>query len=156
MRTRAAVGIIVGGVTDILATNVFTLPLMIYIGATGDFAGVPTEQMGARAISIMQGSSSLQIAGWMLGLSATILGGYVAARIARADEVRHGAFSAWLCMSLGVYALFSHATPAAPMWQHLLALVLAPTFGALGGLLRKRQIDRDRDDKSLAPQIVAG
>ena len=48
-------------------------------------------------------------------------------------------------MGAGVYAL---ATPGhmAPMWQHVLAFILSPTFGALGGHLRLRQLRPGRGD----------
>jgi hypothetical protein len=154
MQARPVVGVVVGGVTDIVATNFLVMPLMVYVAATRDLSGISPEQVGIRMLAMIGESPSLQAAGWFLGLSATVLGGYVSARIARRDEVKFGALSAWLCMSLGVYGLVAQVGNA-PLWQHALALVLSPTFGALGGHLRARQIRR-RDDGGggAAPVIV--
>ena len=140
MRIRSIVGVAVGGVVDIVCTNLLTMPLLVYIAATHDLSAVPREQAGTRLMTLMQATPGLQAAGWFLGLTATVLGGYVSARIARRAEVVHGASSAWLCMSLGVYGIAA-GVGSAPMWQHVLAFVLSPTFGAFGGYLRRRQIE---------------
>jgi hypothetical protein len=154
MQARPVVGVVVGGVTDIVATNFFVMPLMVYVAATRDLSGISPEQVGIRMLAMIGESPSLQAAGWFLGLSATVLGGYVSARIARRDEVKFGALSAWLCMSLGIYGLIAQSG-SAPLWQHALAFVLSPTFGAFGGYLRARQIRRrDEGGGGAAPVIV--
>jgi len=138
MQIRPVVAVVVGGVVDIVSTNLLTMPLLIYIGATNDFTGVPREQIGARALALMSESPGIQAAGMFLGLSATVLGGYVSARLARRAEIRYGASSAWLCMASGVYGLVAQPG-AAPLWQPALAFMLSPVFAALGGYLRLRQ-----------------
>ena len=130
---------------DIVSTNLLMFPLMVYVAATHDMSSVPKGQAGARMIAILGESAGLQVAGWFLGLLATVLGGYVAARIARRAEIVHGALSAWFCMGLGVYGL-AVGIGAAPAWQHALAFVLSPTFAAFGGYLRRRQAGRKGDD----------
>lgn len=147
MRTRSVVGVLVGGLTDIVATNILVLPLLVYVAMTHDFTGVPPGNVGVRMLEIMRDSSGTQVTGWLLGLGATALGGYVAARIARTAEVKHGAWSGWLCMGLGIYSLFA-ASSTVPMWQHALAFVLSPTFGAFGGYLRLRQVSREKGGDS--------
>ena len=154
MQTRSVVGVVVGGVTDIVATNLFVFPLMVYVAATRDLAGIPSGQVGPRMVAMIGESPGLQASGWFLGLCGTVLGGYVAARIARRAEVKHGALSAWLCMSLGVYGLIAQVG-SAPLWQHALALVLSPTFGAFGGYLRTRQRrGREGGDSGAVPAIT--
>ena len=154
MQIRSVIGVVLGGVTDIVATNLFVLPLMIYVAATRDLGGIPSGEVGHRMVAMIGESRSLQAAGWFLGLSATILGGYVAALIARRAEIKHGASSAWLCMSLGVYGMIAHIG-SAPLWQHTLALVLSPTFGAFGGYLRARQRrGREGDGSGAVPAIA--
>ena len=123
---------------DIIATSLLSIPLFVYLAATQDLSRVPPEEAGVAMVAALQGAPALQLAAWMLGLAATILGGYMAALIARAPHVLHGALSAWLCMGIGIHAIASGGD-GAPLWQHLLALVLSPAFGALGGYLRLRQ-----------------
>ena len=152
MRTRSAVGILVGGVLDIMATTVLTFPLMVYVAATRDLARLAPAEQGARRLGELQ-TPGLQTAGWALGLAATALGGYVAARIARRAELAHGALSSWLCDGLGVHGL-RVGPHTARLWQHLLAFVLSPAIGAFGGYLRQRQLASGRG-ASLRPAAAS-
>jgi hypothetical protein len=138
MRIRSIVGVLVGGVTDILATNLFTIPLVIYVMATHDLQRQPSDQSTRQLVAVMHDSTGIQIATWVFGLCASAFGGYIAARIAQRDEVKYGALSSWLCIGFGIYGLVKPQLPL-PWWQHLLAFVLSPLCGALGGYLRLRQ-----------------
>lgn len=153
MRLRSFVGVAVGGVLDVGTSILLSVPLFILLAATQDFSRVPPEEAGLAMVAALDGSPPLQVAMWMLGLAATTLGGYTAAVIARHPHVLHGALSAWLCMGLGVHALVSGADGVAP-WQHVLALVLAPAFGALGGYGRLRQ-ERGRGAANGSPRLAA-
>ena len=152
MRTRSVVGVVVGGIADILATNLLAFPFLIYVMVTRDLSGVPRTEIGTAALAAILASPVLQITGWALGLTATVLGGYLAARIARRAEVVHGALSAWLCMGLGVYSMFA-GDHTAPLWQHVLAFVLSPVFGAFGGYLRRSGATGDSE---LTPMAAVG
>jgi MFS family permease len=154
MRIRSVVGVVVGGVVDIVSTNLLTIPLMVYVAATHDLSSVPPAQAGTRMFAIIGGSVGLQVTGWFLGLLATVLGGHIAARIARRAEIVHGALSAWFCMGLGVYGLVA-GIGAAPAWQHALAFILSPTFAAFGGYLRLRQRGGRGDPTITTPDILA-
>jgi hypothetical protein len=68
----------------------------------------------------------------------SVLGGYVAARIAKRGELLNGALSAYLCIGVGVYGMIAGHS-AIPLWQHLVAFVGSPILGALGGYLWMRQ-----------------
>lgn len=149
MRLRSATGIIVGGIVDILATNLLTFPLMVYAAIAHDLTRLPSDKVGPALVAALQGSPSLQLVAWGLGLVATTLGGYVAAVIGREAPVRLGALSAWLCMGLGIYSLVAPEYTV-PMWQHVLAFVLSPAFGAVGGHLRQRRTFAQDDRRSAA------
>lgn len=77
--------------------------------------------------------------GWTFGSIGSVLGGYVAARISKRDEVLNGTLSSILCVSSALYAFIS-GTAAGYRWSYLACLLLSPALGALGGLLRSRQI----------------
>jgi MFS family permease len=138
VRIPSLAAITVGGIVDIVATFAAAIPLMVYAAVQSGMSSLPQEEQADAIVQAMEASSGLQTAGWALGVLASVLGGYVAARIARRDEVVHGALSAFLCIALGVYALASD-TGNTHVWQHVAGFVLSPALGALGGYLRQRR-----------------
>jgi hypothetical protein len=94
---------------------------------------------GAAAIA-----SSIHSSAWLYGLQLTIgigcsvLGGYVAACVAKHDEALNGLLSSFLCTGMGVYSLFS-GKDSQSMFVQILLLVAAPAFAFLGGYLRQSQ-----------------
>lgn len=123
-----------GAITDIVGTNLLLLPVAIV--AT---LGVPQSAGGSRPNIAELFTEDLRLYGvaLLLGSIASIAGGWVAARIARRDELLHGALSAIACVAGGVYGLFA-ASDKLPLSQHLAFLVLSPALGALGGVLQAR------------------
>lgn len=144
MRTLSAKGIILGGITDIVATNVASFPLIVVAAARTNVVGLSKAEQTKALITAMQTSPALQVTGWLVGALCSVLGGYVAARLAKRGEVVNGACSSYLCIGLGVYGIFAASSPTVPLWQHLVAFVASPALGALGGYLRLQQ-GRPRD-----------
>jgi hypothetical protein len=139
MKARSVVGVLVGGVVDIVATNVFALPVVIYALLKYRLVGSPG---GAQTLVNAVGSDpSLYVTMWFLGAAASVLGGYTAAWIARRSELLIGALSAYLCTALGVASLV-HVASGTLLAQHLAALLVSPMLGVLGGYLRRMQTHR--------------
>lgn len=134
-------GVIVGAVTDIAATAITGVVLMVYIGYSPSLATVPLEARGQAIVDMIQSQPALYLTSLLLGSLCSILGGYVAARIARQEELLNGALSSFLCVGLGVYELLRPSGSQAP-WSHILAFVASPALGALGGYLSKRRRQR--------------
>jgi hypothetical protein len=139
VKARPVVGVLVGGIVDILATNVFAAPVVIYVLLTHHLVGAPD---GAQSLARIVGSDpSLGVAMWFLGGAASVLGGFTAAWIARGNELLVGALSAYLCTVFGVAAL-SQATSGTSLALHLAGFLVSPLLGALGGYLRRLQTRR--------------
>lgn len=68
----------------------------------------------------------LYIAGFVGGAMASVLGGYVAARIAKRGHLWNGALSSYLCIGSSIYALVSGAGGTIPLWQHIAFLPSSP------------------------------
>jgi hypothetical protein len=81
------------------------------------------------------------------------LGGYVAARLARRGEVVNGALSAYLCVGLGIVSWVT-GSASLPAWQHVVAFVVSPALGAVGGYLRLKQV-RSADNRSIPTPVPA-
>jgi drug/metabolite transporter (DMT)-like permease len=73
-----------------------------------------------------------------IGLACSVLGGYVAARVAKHDELLNGLLSSFLCIAIGVISIFSGKDSQSVLVQIFL-LAAAPAFAFLGGYLRQTQ-----------------
>ncbi len=135
MKTRSVVGVLAGGVIDIVATNIFAIPVVMYVI-------VRDHPVGADGLTrALAAEPALMATMMILGALASVLGGYTAAWIARRNHLLIGALSAYLCVASGIVALV-HGTPGVSLIQHLGGLALSPALGLLGGYLRSLQSRR--------------
>jgi len=79
----------------------------------------------------------------------SVLGGYVTALIARRREVLHAFILGLLQLAMGIVATVKFFDTA-PLWFHLLFLVLLVPANVLGGQLRARQKRRDGRTRAFA------
>ncbi len=129
---------IIGSITDIVTTNLLAIPLVVYVAATRDLTAVPKDEISGAVIQILQNDPILFSTQFLFGSVCSVLGGYVAARIAKHHELLNGALAAFLCVGSGLYALLFGATSA--LWPHLLGIVASPVLSAFGGYLRLRAV----------------
>jgi hypothetical protein len=122
-------------ITDILSTNVAMFPVLIYVLAS---AGVNADTAVGSMTKILKASTLLFISSPILGGLCSVLGGYVAARVAKHDELLNGGLSSILCVASGVYALVS-GSAGGHLWVQLMYLPLSVALGTLGGILRAQQ-----------------
>jgi hypothetical protein len=141
MKSISLKGVAIGAVLDIVLTNIVTLPLMIYIMASLNSAGVPSDKVSGALMEALYGSTLYFSLAWLLGGSCSVLGGYVSARIAKHDEVLNGTLASILCLAFSVYALIG-GTTGGQLWRHVVFLPLSPALAAFGGYLRLQQKTR--------------
>lgn len=129
--------IVIGAVVDYVATYaVITLYLIVYFMKEPlEKGGLPEEAL-QEALKEMISSQEGLLALLVIGALCTLLGGYVAGRLARAEEVKHGALVGAVSLIIGVLqtGMAGEASPL-PFWHELLGYVLAIPAGALGGSL---------------------
>jgi hypothetical protein len=129
-------GVVIGGITDVATSSILAMPVVIYEMVKYDLLHAPN---GPAAIA-----SSIHSSVWLYGLQLTIglggslLGGYVAAWIAKHDEPLNGLLSSFLCTAIGIYSLLSGKDSQSVLVQILLVSA-APVFAFLGGYLRQSQ-----------------
>jgi hypothetical protein len=143
LRDVSPKAVILGATVDIVATNVAMLPVATFVLirlAQGAGAATPAQQQAALTAAFTE-NPTLYLTGMVLGCAASVLGGWVAARVALRAEVLNGALSALACMAFGVYGLIAHPGMASPL-EHAAFFVLSPSLGALGGAIRKRRHER--------------
>jgi hypothetical protein len=79
----------------------------------------------------------------------SILGGYVAARIARRKEMQHAFVLGVLQLLMGIMATIKFFDTA-PLWWHLTFLALLIPANVFGGWLRQAQKERAPGDSMVA------
>lgn len=127
-------GVLLGGVTDIVATNILSFPIILYAATKIDLARATPDQLAAA----LHASTSLHVVQLLIGAGASLLGGYVAAWLARHDELLNGALSSFLCVALGIFSLATGHVSSHRL-EELLLLPAGPACGLLGGYLRLKQ-----------------
>jgi len=129
-------GVVTGGIADVVLSSLLTIPVVIYVIVKYNLLHSPN---GSAAIASSIHSSPL-LYGLQLtiGLGCSVLGGYVAAWIARHDEPLNGLLSSFLCVAIGVYSVFS-SKDSQPLLVQIILLAAAPGFAFLGGYLRQSQ-----------------
>jgi len=127
--------IIIGAVVDYAATYaLITLYLiLVYMKEPLEKGGVPAEAF-QEALKEMLSSQEGLLDLLIIGALCTILGGYLAGRIAGTEEVKHGALVGAVSLIIGILqtGLAGEASPV-PYWHELLGYLLAIPAGALGG-----------------------
>ncbi len=127
--------IIIGAVVDYVATYAFiTLYLIVYyIKDPLEKGGMPEEAF-EKALKEMISSQEGLLALIVIGALCTVLGGYLAGRLAKSEEVKHGVLVGAVSLILGIVqtGMAGEASPV-PYWYELLGYVLAIPAGALGG-----------------------
>jgi hypothetical protein len=132
----SAIGVLAGAVTDIVLTNLFTVPVGVYAMLTNGILHLPKGQQQAAMIAAIQANAGLYATATIIGCGCSILGGYVAAWIAKKSELLNGGLSAFLCVSFGLYAIGT-GKQNEPLWLAILLLPVSPALGAVGGYLRR-------------------
>jgi len=144
------VSILVGGITDVVASNVLALPVVVYVMVKCDLFH---SAKGSVAID-----SSIHSSAWLyglqlgVGLGCSVLGVYVAARMAKHDELLNGVLSSFLCTAIGVYSVMS-GKDSQSVFMQIFLLATAPAFALLRGYLRQTHNRRGRAPGAMGPSL---
>lgn len=142
MRTMQKISIpamLAGGIVDVVVTNALMIPVVIAAAHRIDLAGVASGDVAPLVMDVMRNDPSLFLASFLGWAAASVLGGYLAARIAGRSYLLNGALSAYLSVATSLYALASWQGGTMPLWQHMAFLPLSPALGALGGYIVERR-----------------
>jgi hypothetical protein len=142
--------ILIGWITDLAGSFVTSILIGIVISVSLISGGTRPEQIAERMTN-----SPLMSIGLLLGLMMSTVGGWVAANVARRDEVAHGVATGLL--SIVMYWLLTRSLSGgtSPAWYDLAATLLTIPCAALGGYLssrkRSREIGPAQGDSPLPP-----
>ncbi|MBV8748271.1 MAG: hypothetical protein JO103_01015 [Candidatus Eremiobacteraeota bacterium] len=147
MRRFAVKGVLIGGVVDIVSTNLFGIPVvMVAVFSTATPSSSTVNQ--SAAFMALLATPVYKVSLFVAGACASILGGYVAAWLAKHDELLNGALSAYLCILSGLIGMVTVAATPSDRLLELAFMPLSPALGLVGGYLRLRQV------RSRSPHVV--
>ena len=139
MKNVSIVGVLVGSVIDVLTSIVLGLPFGLYALSKVDLAHTPKDQIQSAIAAAMHGNAVLYLAQLFVGLACSILGGFIAAFIAKRMELLKGALSSFLCVGGGIFIMIT-GKGSDPIIIQVLLLIASPLMGLLGGYLRFLQV----------------
>ncbi|HEV7705602.1 MAG TPA: hypothetical protein VGO46_14995 [Gemmatimonadaceae bacterium] len=148
MRKISVKGVVIGGIVDIGATFLAVFPLSVVFAVSANISSVPKAQQGKALAAAMHDSPAFFLSGIIIGSLCSILGGYIAARIAKREALLNGALSSWLCVALGIYSMLPGKVDSMTPVQHALYLIASPMLGALGGALWQRYAAKANDERA--------
>jgi hypothetical protein len=136
MRGISALAIIVGGVCDVVLSGILGVPLVIYAVSAKGLSNIPKEQLHDAVMTAMHDSPMLYAVQLGIGLGCSVLGGFVAASIAKQRRILNGVLAAWLCVGIGVYSVvFGRGANSLPLQALLIAIT--PLCYFVGARLKK-------------------
>jgi len=142
-------GVLVGGIVDIVSSFVFGLPFALYAVIRVYLAHTPQSQIASAITEAIHGNLLVYTAQLLVGLACSTLGGYMAAWLAKHDELLNGGLSAFLCVALGTCTIAS-GKGSDPRWLEILLLIAGPAAAVLGGDLMRRR----RQQRNVSPSIA--
>jgi peptidoglycan/LPS O-acetylase OafA/YrhL len=98
---------------------------------------MPRDQLQGALVSSIHGNPGIYAAQFTIGFGCSILGGLIAASIAKERRILNGVLASWLCVGIGVYALAA-GKGAEPWPMHVALILLTPVCYALGALLKTK------------------
>ena len=134
-------GVLIGGIVDVVASVVLGLPFAFYTMSKLDLSNTPKEGIESTVTAAIHGNVPLYVGQLLVGLACSVLGGYVAAWLAKHDELLNGGLSSFLCVAFGIYTMASGKDSNA-LWVQVLMLLASPVLALIGGDLMRRQRQR--------------
>jgi hypothetical protein len=122
-------GVLFGGITDVGLSMILGMPIGIYAGLKVSIAHTPTAQVHSAVLAILH-RPEVYLTELIIGFACSVLGGYVAATLARHDEILNGCLSSILCVLEGIWTIWTGQI-SDPIWQQLLLLIASPALGNL-------------------------
>jgi hypothetical protein len=120
--------VVLGFVTDLGCSLTVAFAYGLILGVSMALKGIPPEEIHTQ----LQGPVVL-IPGLVFGFGFTILGGYVAGRIAKYAEILHGGIVGGIGIILGVFFYGS-----LPLWYSIVSFAGVIPAGMAGGCLARQ------------------
>ncbi|HVY22015.1 MAG TPA: hypothetical protein VG962_01540 [Steroidobacteraceae bacterium] len=131
--------ILAGCAADVFSTAVLFSVLSYYVMVQKGFKDSSSpEILGLQISNAIHDSPVLFGIQTAIGLGCSILGGYVAGRVAKQDEVENAIAASLIFVAFGIYAIIAGSTDAIAL--NVFSTLITPFFYRLGAQVRIRQV----------------
>jgi hypothetical protein len=127
-------GVLIGALADIVGVNLWILIVSIYIVEKYQLLTLPSGEIATQLTAHFSQDSTVASLSIIVGFSFTAAGGYIAALVAKHDELLNGTLASFLSVLIGL-----HSITSTPITYVLVGVILNPLLGFIGGYLRLRQ-----------------
>jgi hypothetical protein len=138
MRGISIKAVLLGGLTDIVASTILGIPLGMYVVSSHDLTNLHKDALRSAVVAAVHASPSLYAAQLVIGFGSSVLGGFVAAHLAQESKRLNSLLAAWLCVGIGIRALVTGQDGMSPVVVTLM-IALTPVCYLLGALLQARR-----------------
>ena len=136
--------VVIGCLVDIVSSTVVGLAYGMAVGIFLMVQGANVERM----LDVVSNSTAVLLGGLLIGACGSILGGYVAAWMARQRELHHALATGIASLTIGIVMLslqsLSPFPVSQPAWITIIAFTLTVPAAVFGGWLRRAVAGRDR------------
>ncbi len=127
--------ILIGFMFDFVASTIFGVVLSFFMALVLAIKGYKDAELEKSLISLLDGTT-YRILSLIVGLGFTMMGGYVAGRIARSGEYFHSGAVGLLNVLFGLFFIGMYFT-----WYSVIAFLLVLPAAIIGGdMARKRRL----------------
>ncbi|MDT8318038.1 MAG: hypothetical protein RQ824_08625 [bacterium] len=139
--------IFIGFVSDFVASAVFGIALSFFMAVVLAMKGYKDAELEKSLITLLDGTT-YRILSIIVGLGFTMMGGYLAGRIARSGEYFHSGAVGLLNVIFGLFFIGMYTT-----WYSVTAFLLVLPAAVIGGdMARKRRLSED--NKTTLPSDI--
>jgi hypothetical protein len=130
--------ILVHCLTDIVLGLLFLALILTYSVISVLVLHVPHAQMLAEMKTALHGDNPLHVAVLLVGLVSIAFGGYVAARVAKHDELLNAGLSSFPWIAYKIYIIAARKNSMS-LWLQIILLLATPALAIAGGEFMRRQ-----------------
>jgi hypothetical protein len=127
----------VGGVSDVLLSGAVSVLLVFYTAYSRGLSHVPKQQLQGAINSVMNGDPVIYATQLAIGIACSMVGGFVAASIAKERQLLNAGLASWLCVGLGIGSIIS-SHGAVSLVAQVAAVVVTPLCYLAGALVRRK------------------
>jgi hypothetical protein len=135
MRGISVVAIVVGGVADTVLSALLGIPFVIYIIASRGLSHVPKDQLQSAVLAAIHSEPTLRLTQLAIGFGCSVLGGFIAASIAKERRLLNGVLASWLCLGMGIYSAARGTSGETPT-IHAAMIAVTPLCYLFGAWLK--------------------